>query len=65
MDIEDAVRRAILFTADEAWEIACNGDAPPATCRLIEALSDDPETCDQLVAAIMKDIAAIDAQHET
>lgn len=58
---DEEIRRVILFVADETWEIASTGNAPPEVCLAIEALSDDPERCEKLVAAIKADFA-IDGQ---
>jgi len=59
MDEDEIIQRAILFVADEAWKIASSGGAPPDVCLRIEALSDDPDTCAKLAAAIKADLSAI------
>lgn len=53
-----AIRRIIKLVADEAWQIASDGNASPAVCLAIEGLSDDPETCARLVAEVRAMLAA-------
>lgn len=50
------IARVVKIVADEAWEIAVMGKAPPDVCLAIEALSDDPETCSRLADTIASDL---------
>lgn len=57
--IEHAIRRAIRFTADAAWEIAMMDDdeiGDRSRALRIEDLSDDPPTMQRLVDEILSDI---------
>jgi hypothetical protein len=50
---EDLAERAIRYTADRAWNIAFHGGAPDEVCLGIEALSDDPAICAEIVAEVL------------
>ena len=52
---EAEIKRVILFVANEAWEIAAKGNASAEVCLAIEALSDDPQTCEELIKKIKAD----------
>jgi hypothetical protein len=55
-DLEKLVERAIKIVADEAWGIAFMGNCPAPVCLAIEALSDDPERCRNLVESILEPV---------
>ena len=52
---DEEVERVINIVADRAWQIAAEGGAPPEVCLEIEALSDDPATCANVVAEVRAD----------
>jgi hypothetical protein len=51
--LREVVERAVLYTADRTWGIAYRGKAPDEVALAIEALSDDPVVCAEIVAEIM------------
>lgn len=53
------VAHVIRVVSDKAWEIASNGDAPPAVRLAIEALTDDPEIRASLIKEIQQELSLL------